>query len=223
MMTDEIKWKHRWVTPKAKPYNSPLHGSGVISKEKINKGEYPKNHKRYKLNTFKLKDQFISDIQSDLGLFDEILKKLHTQYPQGFIDLIYIDPPFDSGANYVRQVELRGINKKTKLDFNLVKSFSNNEFTEYGLSGDNYNDIKNILIDESSDIILSPHDGDIFLLETGMKIKLEARDVVSWYLDSKLIEKSKETIISFNNIGKHAIEAIAKDKTSQKISIFIVQ
>jgi len=54
--------------------------------EKINKGEYPKNHKRYKLNTFTFKDQFISDIQSDLDLFDEILAKLSK------LDLIKNDP-----------------------------------------------------------------------------------------------------------------------------------
>ncbi len=30
----------------------------------------------------------------------------------GKVDLIYIDPPFDSGANYVRKVKLRGQNKK---------------------------------------------------------------------------------------------------------------
>jgi DNA modification methylase len=29
-----------------------------------------------------------------------ILKKLHSQHPQGFIDLIYIDPPFNSKRNY---------------------------------------------------------------------------------------------------------------------------
>jgi superfamily II DNA or RNA helicase len=54
--------------------------------EKINKGEYPKNHKRYKLNSFKLKDQFIADIESDLKLFDEILTKLSK------LDLVKNDP-----------------------------------------------------------------------------------------------------------------------------------
>lgn len=30
----------------------------------------------------------------------DILKQLHSEYPQGFIDLIYIDPPFNSKRNY---------------------------------------------------------------------------------------------------------------------------
>lgn len=54
--------------------------------EKINKGEYPKNHKRYKLNIFILKEKFINDIQSDLELFDEILIKLSK------LDLVNNDP-----------------------------------------------------------------------------------------------------------------------------------
>jgi superfamily II DNA or RNA helicase/HKD family nuclease len=44
--------------------------------EKINKGEYPKNHERYKLKDFKERDKFERDIQSDLDLFAEILEEL---------------------------------------------------------------------------------------------------------------------------------------------------
>src|SRR5690606_1262169 len=35
---------------------------------------------------------------------------------RGQVKLIYIDPPFDSGADYVRKVELRGPKGKVKLD-----------------------------------------------------------------------------------------------------------
>ena len=44
----------------------------------------------------------------------EILSTLLVQGFRGKIDLIYIDPPFASGANYVRKVTLRG--KKEKLE-----------------------------------------------------------------------------------------------------------
>lgn len=54
--------------------------------EKIKKGEYPKNHKRYKLKDFKLQEEFLADLDSDLQLFDEILTKL-TQ-----LDLVKNDP-----------------------------------------------------------------------------------------------------------------------------------
>ncbi|MGI0015292.1 MAG: DNA methyltransferase, partial [Nitrososphaera sp.] len=35
---------------------------------------------------------------------------------RGKVKLIYIDPPFDSGADYVRKVTLRGVNGTAKLD-----------------------------------------------------------------------------------------------------------
>ncbi len=44
--------------------------------EKINRGEYPKNHKRYKLKNFKRKKEFVDHINSDIHLFHEILEKL---------------------------------------------------------------------------------------------------------------------------------------------------
>ncbi len=44
--------------------------------EKISKGEYPKNHKRYKLKDFDDKDGFIEAIDSDIKLFGEILQNL---------------------------------------------------------------------------------------------------------------------------------------------------
>ena len=42
----------------------------------------------------------------------EILSSLLIAGFRGKIDLIYIDPPFDSGADYVRKVKLRGQNEK---------------------------------------------------------------------------------------------------------------
>jgi len=54
--------------------------------EKINNGEYPKNHKVYKIKEFKYKEDFIEHIKSDLKLFDEILVQLST------LDLVKNDP-----------------------------------------------------------------------------------------------------------------------------------
>jgi len=45
----------------------------------------------------------------------DVLATLLEQGFRGKIDLIYIDPPFMSGADYVRRVELRGL-KETKTD-----------------------------------------------------------------------------------------------------------
>lgn len=57
--------------------------------EKIKNGEYPKNHKRYKIDNFKYKDEFINHIKSDLKLFDDVLVQLSA------LDLVKNDPKTD--------------------------------------------------------------------------------------------------------------------------------
>lgn len=46
----------------------------------------------------------------------EVLAYLLANGFRGKIDLIYIDPPFDSGADYVRKVQLRGITGAAKIE-----------------------------------------------------------------------------------------------------------
>ena len=57
--------------------------------EKIRSGDYPKNHKIYKVEEFKYKDDFIAHINADLILFDKILKELSN------LDLVKNDPKTD--------------------------------------------------------------------------------------------------------------------------------
>ena len=54
--------------------------------EILNKGEKPKNYRIYEISKFEFKEQFISDIKSDLQLYDEILIKLSK------LDLVSNDP-----------------------------------------------------------------------------------------------------------------------------------
>lgn len=46
----------------------------------------------------------------------DVLAHLLANGFRGKVKLIYIDPPFDSGADYVRKVQLRGIKGKVKID-----------------------------------------------------------------------------------------------------------
>ncbi len=46
----------------------------------------------------------------------EVLANLLASGYRGNVNLIYIDPPFDSGADYVRKVQLRGVAGAAKLD-----------------------------------------------------------------------------------------------------------
>ncbi|MBI2252579.1 MAG: DEAD/DEAH box helicase family protein [Armatimonadetes bacterium] len=70
--------------------------------ERINNGEYPKNHKRYKIKDFKYKNEFISHIKSDLELFENILKQLNS------LDLVKNDPKTNCLLHHVKkEIELK--------------------------------------------------------------------------------------------------------------------
>jgi DNA modification methylase len=58
----------------------------------------------------------------------EVLAHLLANGYRGKVDLIYIDPPFDSGADYVRKVTLRGVSGIAKLD---GQSYSLGEQIQY--------------------------------------------------------------------------------------------
>ena len=66
----------------------------------------------------------------NLQVMSHLLKEF-----RGKIDLIYIDPPFDSKADYKRKIDLRG--EKTESDFNVFEDkmygdiWSNDEYLQF--------------------------------------------------------------------------------------------
>ncbi len=73
--------------------------------EKIKQGEYPKNHKRYKLRAFERKDDFFEAIESDLELFDEILSELEK------LNLVKNDPKTNCLLGHIKEELAKKPNK----------------------------------------------------------------------------------------------------------------
>lgn len=59
-------------------------------------GVYPKKHKRYKIEKFVMKNQFIKDIQSDLSLFKSIIKRIDE------LKLVENDPKAECLLNHIK-------------------------------------------------------------------------------------------------------------------------
>lgn len=113
-------------------------------------------------------------------------------------------------------------NKKTDLDFDLISSFNDGQSIQYGLSDDNIEKSKNIILDQETSLITSPHDGDVYLLEENAKIKMEAEEEVRWFINDKLIGDGKDKIISIAKTGQYSIEALRNNESSEKITIFVI-
>ncbi len=72
----------------------------------IGTGIFPKNYKIYEIDTFKSRDKFLADIQSDIELFDRILSELDA------LKLVDNDPKIKKLAGEVKKI----IAKKDELD-----------------------------------------------------------------------------------------------------------
>ncbi|WP_278533066.1 helicase-related protein [Dehalococcoides mccartyi] len=72
--------------------------------QRISEGAFPKTEKVYKVNEFISKDKFITDIQSDIDLFDRILDELDS------LKLVNKDPKLKKLATEVKNI----LNKKDK-------------------------------------------------------------------------------------------------------------
>ena len=108
-MTKEIKVQ----TPKGRAY---IHWFGKKAPETIQ--YYPAQLVEKTQQSSKIDEPSFANLQENWhnlifhGDNKECLSNLLTNGFRGKVDLIYIDPPFDSGADYVRKVELRGTKNK---------------------------------------------------------------------------------------------------------------
>jgi len=66
--------------------------------KKLGEGKYPKSYKVYDVSKFKLKDQFLKDIESDKKLFEELLNRLKE------LKLVNEDPKFNCLINEVKAI-----------------------------------------------------------------------------------------------------------------------
>jgi len=113
-------------------------------------------------------------------------------------------------------------NKKTPFLFDLVEEFPEGEHMEYGLKGDDYEKIKNILLSQDSSLILTPHNGDRFLLEENTKIICRAKESVDWFINNQHFLHAKEAIFTPKEAGVYKIMAKSKN-TQEEIEIIITK
>ncbi|MCK5416546.1 transglycosylase domain-containing protein [Candidatus Parcubacteria bacterium] len=123
-------------------------------------------------------------------------------------------------------------NKNTEFNFDLIEEFYDENNIVYGLKGDDFEVYKNLM--QNDNLILSPHNGDIFLFEENIQIPLKARNKVKWFINGSPIinntpvetprwgvsSPQTENIFQPTNLGKFIIKVISKNK-EEEIIIFI--
>lgn len=142
---------------------------------------------------------------------------------RGKVDLIYIDPPFDSGADYVRKVQLRGAGGRAKID---GESYTLGEQIQYTdiWSNDNYLQFmfeRILLLKE-----LLTKDGSIFLHTDWHKTHLlrclldeafgpnSIRNEIVWYYPDKFatggksLDKNHDLILHYSESDNYTANEI---------------
>jgi len=101
--------------------------------QKITEGEYPKNHEVYEVDKFIEKKKFLDDIESDLSLFENILKELSE------LGLVENDPKLEYLKNKLKEWRRKEPNRKIVI------------FSEYV---DTINHLKDTLAEEFNNRVL---------------------------------------------------------------------
>ena len=112
-------------------------------------------------------------------------------------------------------------NKKTPLEFNLLKEFHYNENIEYGLPEDDYLEHRDILERKDSTLILKPHQGDTFLYESSTKINLEATESVKWFINNNFLAQGESVTFTPEKSGLYQIKAESSNEFQEIITILI--
>ncbi|MCX6764476.1 MAG: transglycosylase domain-containing protein [Candidatus Nealsonbacteria bacterium] len=112
-------------------------------------------------------------------------------------------------------------NEKTPFNFGLLKEFRNQENNiEYGLATDDYDANRLILKEKDFSIVLSPHNGDVFLLEENTKIFLKAKEKVKWSINNEFLEENQNALFSPQKSGLYQISA--ENSKNEKESVYIL-
>ncbi|MBI2577311.1 MAG: transglycosylase domain-containing protein [Candidatus Wildermuthbacteria bacterium] len=114
-------------------------------------------------------------------------------------------------------------NKKTPLPFNLVEEFKNSSMLEYGLKNDNYDQQRLLLKQKDFSLVLSPYNGDRFLLSETKTIQLKGKRLLNWTVNGEFLAFSKETTFTPQIKGTYTIEAADDEGNTEKIAIFVAE
>lgn len=106
---------------------------------------------------------------------------------------------------------------KTAFDFSAVKEFNESSGIEYGLAGDDYQEARAVMQEKT--LILSPHHGDAFLLESATIIPLEASEPVEWKIDGVVLGQSEKLSWQPVKTGSYIIRVKTATGETQSIRV----
>lgn len=109
-------------------------------------------------------------------------------------------------------------NKKTPLGTNAIEPIMVDETLVYGLPDELEEAHRDLLLRER--LILSPHEGDVILLEDMTEIPLTAKEGADWFLDGILIGQGKTILFAPTEARRYEIRAVRGEK-EESVSVMV--
>ncbi|MDR3642769.1 MAG: transglycosylase domain-containing protein [Candidatus Doudnabacteria bacterium] len=110
-------------------------------------------------------------------------------------------------------------NKNTPFNFSKIREIQSGNTLDFGLDGDDYNTIRNIML--KNNLILSPHQDDKYLLLPGTTIPLSASQEVTWSVNGQFFAKSQKSFWPPPSPGTYTISAESSDGKTEQVTINI--
>lgn len=114
-------------------------------------------------------------------------------------------------------------NKKTPFSFDLVEEFENDSTLEFGLKNDNYEKQRLLLKQQDSSLVLSPHNGDRFILSETKTIQFKGNRSLQWTVNGSFLGAGNETTFTPQTSGTYTISTRDDQGNTEEIVIFIVE
>lgn len=109
-------------------------------------------------------------------------------------------------------------NKKTPLGTNAIESIMVDGTLTYGLPGEQEEAHRDLLFKER--LILSPHEGDVILLEDQTEIPLTAAEEADWFVDGMLIGQGKTILFAPAEAKRYEIRAVRGER-EESVSVMV--
>jgi membrane carboxypeptidase/penicillin-binding protein PbpC len=111
-------------------------------------------------------------------------------------------------------------NKETQFLFDRVTEFQIENSLEYGLFDDSYENHRYVL--EEKNLILSPHNDDIFELTLNTSIPLIAKQSVKWFVNGDYLGEGESAQFNPEDYGAYEIQALTESGEKEFMQIKIL-
>lgn len=112
-------------------------------------------------------------------------------------------------------------NKKTPFDFVDIKDYTDDQGVEYGLSQDDFQKCQNLLLAKDTDLILTPHNNDVFEYTPNARLELSSAKPAAWKINGQDRGNGKSLIFTPPDPGQYQITATSSSQTEEINIVFV--